>query len=96
MKNQELVTATDFCSCHQIEISFIQSLSQFGLIETKVISEEIFLLSEQLPKLEKIIEFHYDLNINLEGIEAIGHLIDKVENMHREIVNLRNRLSFYE
>jgi hypothetical protein len=39
---------------------------------------------------------HYDLDINLEGIEAITCLLDRVRSMQEEIRELRNRLGVYE
>jgi hypothetical protein len=35
---------------------------------------------------------HYDLEINIEGIETIHYLLEKIEEMQKEIVNLRNKL----
>jgi chaperone modulatory protein CbpM len=96
MKSENLVTANDFCSHHHIDVSFVRSLSDFGLIETTVISNELFLSEDDLEKLEKIIAFHYQLNINLEGVEAIGFLLQKIEEMQLEINYLKNRLRFYE
>ncbi|HTF28310.1 MAG TPA: chaperone modulator CbpM [Flavitalea sp.] len=96
MENEKLVTATDFCSCHEIEVSFIQSLTEFGLIEPKVIEEELFLTPDELAKLERMVALHYEMNINLEGIDAITHLLGKIERMQNEITQLRNKLRFYE
>jgi hypothetical protein len=37
---------------------------------------------------------HYDLNINVEGIEAITHLLARVEKMQQEIISLKNKIHF--
>ncbi|MBK8738011.1 MAG: hypothetical protein IPL98_19685 [Saprospiraceae bacterium] len=34
-----------------------------------------YLLEEQLPVLEQIIRLHYDLQINMEGIDVITHML---------------------
>jgi chaperone modulatory protein CbpM len=96
MENEKLVTATDFCSCYNIDISFIQSLSEFGLIETTEISQQLFISADDLWKLEQIVTLHYQLDINLEGVEAISHLLQKIQDMQTEIIALKNRLRFYE
>jgi hypothetical protein len=36
------------------------------------------------------------MDINLEGIEAISYLLQRVENLQDEVNVLRNRLRFYE
>lgn len=39
---------------------------------------------------------YYDLSINLEGIDAIHHLLKRVEQLQDEIFRLKNRLHLYE
>jgi hypothetical protein len=39
---------------------------------------------------------YHELHINIEGIDAIHHLLQRIENMQHEIIALKNRLSFYE
>jgi hypothetical protein len=41
-----------------------------------------------------MVHLHYDLDINIEGIEAISHLLDRVDNLQRELITLKNRLGF--
>jgi len=96
MKADYLISLDVFCTSHEIETSFISSLHEAGLIEVTTIEEAGFLNSEQLQQLERYIRFYYELNINLEGIDAIKHLLNRVNEMHDEITALRNRLSLYE
>ncbi len=92
----DLIAVYEFCVNHHIEISFITLLQQNGLIEIKTIESKYFVEKEQLPKLEKFVRFYYDLDINLEGIEAITYLLQRIENLQNEIVALKNRLGLYE
>jgi len=93
----EKLTAVDiFCANHNIEISFISSLQQTGLIEVTTIKETGFIDSNQLRQLEKIVRLYYELDINLEGIETINFLLQRMNNMQDEIIALRNRLRLYE
>ena len=39
---------------------------------------------------------NYDLSINLEGIDAIHHLLNRVEKLQAEVFRLKNRLLLYE
>ncbi len=39
---------------------------------------------------------HYDLNINLEGIDAIYHLLNRVSALQQELETVKNRLKFHE
>ncbi len=96
MQNEDLIAAQICCTNYNIEYSFISSLQQFGLLQISTIKEERFIPSTELQKLEKLIRLHYDMDINLEGIEAISYLLDKVENMQSEMLQMRNRLRLYE
>jgi len=92
----QYIALDEFCANHSIEISFIDTLQQNGLIEITTIKDTNFISAEQLQQAEKIIRFYYDLDINLEGIETINHLLERINEMQDEIVSLRNRLRLYE
>ena len=96
MQTENLIAVNEFCINHNIEISFISSLQQTGLIEITTIKETGFIDAGQLQQLEKFIRFYYELDINLEGIETITHLLQRINSMHDEIIALKNRLRLYE
>jgi hypothetical protein len=96
METGHLISAEEFCINHKIEISFISSLQEFGLVEVTTVKETSYIDANQLQKLEKILRLYYDLDINIEGIEAITHLLNRVNDMQDEILTLKNRLNLYE
>ena len=96
MLKEHLISADDFCINHNIEISFISSLHENGLIDITTIDETVYIYPNQLPQLEKISRLHYELGINLEGIETITYLLDRIDEMQNEITVLQNRLRIYE
>ena len=96
MHKENLIAVEVFCENYHIEISFINSLQQNGLIEITVIKEKGFIDAGQLQQLEKYIRFYYELDINLEGIETISHLLQRLNAMQDDIRVLRNKLRLYE
>ena len=82
MATQDMITAQDFCIHHNVEI-----------IQTE---EEICVPMHQLPQLEKMVRLYYEMDINMEGIETINHLLNRMNEMQQEIVKLQNRLGVYE
>jgi len=96
MENIDLVPVQSFCVHHQIDFSFIESLQQFGLVEITTIEEQSYFKESQLTDIEKFVRLHYELDINFEGIEAIGHLLEKLRKMQSLNQQLQNRLSVYE
>lgn len=95
METKDYILIAQFCKHHNIEISFVDSLQQYGLIEVVVIENDQYLMPEQLKELEKMMRFHYDLNINLEGIDAIAHLLKRIEALQQELQATKNRLSVF-
>jgi hypothetical protein len=96
MQFEDMVPASEFCVHHNIELSFIDSLREYGLVETILIEEKVYLPVSQLGHLEKIVRLHFDLEINLEGIETIAHLLEKVNTLQDQVNQLTNRLKAYE
>ena len=96
MQNEDMVLVTEFCIHHNIELSFILSLKEYDMIETVLKEEKIYLPISELPRLEKIIRLHFELDINLEGIETITHLLKRIELMQERITQLTNRLKGLE
>ena len=96
MKTEYLVAIDEFCTSHNIEISFISSLQRSGLIEITTIKESDFIETDKLQQLDKFVRLYYDLDINLEGIETISYLLQRIGSMQDEIRALRNKLRLYE
>ncbi len=96
MNKESLIIASEFCQNHKIEVSFISSLQENGFIETTTIGDTRYIHESQLQEIEKIIRLYYDLDINLEGIETVIYLLNRIHEMQEEITRLRNNLSFYE
>jgi hypothetical protein len=96
MITRSLISANEFCVSHNIDLSFIRSLDQTGLIEVRTIEDSEFIPLEQLKQLEKFVRLYFDLEINIEGIEAITYLLERMNDMQEEINSLKNRLCLYE
>lgn len=91
----DLIIVSEYCNKCHIDPSFILMLEEDGLIEVQEMNEEKYLLVSQLAELEKYTRMYYDLSINIAGIDAIHHLLDRVQTMQREIRLLRNQLGVY-
>jgi hypothetical protein len=96
MQSGCLIALDEFCASHKIAVSFIISLQKSGLIDVVTVNESGFIDADQLQQLEKLVLFYYELDINLEGIETITHLLHRIKSLHDENTFLRNRLHLYE
>ncbi len=92
----DLIRAEEFCRGHRLEVSYLHSLQEFGLIEVVRTKGQVFISSDELPRLEKIVMFQRELQINLEGVDVIMNLLERVAQMQDEATQLRNTLRRYE
>ncbi|SDB27929.1 MerR HTH family regulatory protein [Flavobacteriaceae bacterium MAR_2010_188] len=96
MATPTFISITDLCEGYKIEREYVLSLKEFGLINLMEQSQEPQLDSNELRKLEKILNFHQELNINFEGIEVILQLLEKVERLNSDVNILRRKLCLFE
>ncbi|KIQ24299.1 MerR family transcriptional regulator [Flavobacterium sp. MEB061] len=96
MNSKNLIQIKQFCLYHEIENTFITELNNYGLVEIIIQEEDEYLQPEQLPAIEKMIRMHYDLKINLEGIDAIYHLLNKIETLQQNLTATQNKLRLFE
>ena len=91
----ELIIVSEYChKCH-IEPSFIELLEEGGLINVHTEGSEHYLLVSELPDVERYSRMYYDLSINIAGIDAIHHMLERIELLQQEVRSLRNELGFY-
>ena len=94
--NTDIIIISDYCQKCHIDPEFILLLDEGGLIDLDVKGDESYLPVSQLRDVEQYTRMYYDLSINLEGIDAIHHLLKRIESMQEEISHLRQRLRLYE
>jgi chaperone modulatory protein CbpM len=96
MQTEEMIIINEFCIHHNIDPRFIDALKDSGLIEVTRTDEKLYMPENQLPQLEKLVRLHYEMDINLEGIETITYLLSRMTEMQQQIMQLNNRLMVYE
>ncbi|NGF58211.1 hypothetical protein G5B00_17010 [Parapedobacter sp. SGR-10] len=75
----------DICQAHKLEMTFIHELHQSGLIEIIVQEEQDYVDEEHLPLIEKFSNWHNDLELNIQGIEVVSRLLERIEQLQQEI-----------
>ncbi|MGS0749152.1 chaperone modulator CbpM [Halpernia sp. GG3] len=85
---QEKISREDVIKHYKIEIRFLDSLEESGLLKTFEEDHVKYIYYEELPNLERFANWHYDLEVNLPGLEIINDLLNKMENVLQENRNL--------
>ena len=96
MNSEDLILIELFCLHHGIEVNFISALKEYGMIKIIVIEEKEYFSLEQLAAIEKIIRLHFDLEINLEGIDVIMNLLNQIDDFKSQLVITQNKLDFFK
>jgi len=96
METNDLISIQLFCAHYRISTSFIEALNEYELVEIVTIQETPCINKSQIREIEKMIHFHDELDINIEGIEVIYNLLRQIKTLQKESVLLRNRLEIYE
>ena len=96
MNLEDLIATEELCIRYNVEHSFIRSLFESGLIEIVTIEQQEYVPFDMVAEFEKMHRLHYELDINLEGLEAIKHLLEQLKKLQAENLELKNRLNLYE
>src|SRR5690349_19553166 len=96
MQTEDMIPLQQLCMHYNIEQSFVHALCDSGLVEIMQEEEEVYIPANQLQQLERLVMLNTDMDVNIEGIEVITHLLDRIKNMQQEIIQLNNRLSRFE
>jgi len=96
MKAIKFIPVIQLCSHYKVERSFFTALNEAGLIEIVTIEKELCLHEDRIMDVEKMIRIHHELNINIEGIDVVFNLLQKVNKLQGEINAIQNRLRLYE
>lgn len=92
MSTKNLILLNNLCTHYQVEMSFFNSLNEFGLVEIILIEESQYIHLEKITDLEKMIRIHQELNVNIEGIDVVFNLLNKIEALQNELIITKNKL----
>ncbi|MGP6603877.1 chaperone modulator CbpM [Ornithobacterium rhinotracheale] len=90
------IKISDYCKNTQIERTFISELQDEGILVLQQVDNEDCIEEDMLEELEKYSRWHYDLGVNLAGIDAMRHMLQRMQQMEREIQSLKNSLRFFD
>lgn len=89
----ERISREELVKIYNIEITFFDELADSGLLNIQTENEIRYLMYEDLPNFERFTNWHYDLDINLPGLEVIHDMLKKLEDLRQKNRELMNRLS---
>lgn len=89
----ERISREELVKIYNIEITFFDELVDYGLLRVETEDNVRYLIYEDLQVFEKFANWHYDLEVNLPGLEVIHHMLRKMDDLHQKNRDLMNKLS---
>ncbi|WP_175621225.1 chaperone modulator CbpM [Chryseobacterium schmidteae] len=87
------ISREELVQIYNIEITFFDELVDSGLLNIETDNEIRYLMYEDLPTFERFANWHYDLEINLPGLEVINSMLQKMKNLNQINRELMQKLS---
>ncbi|WP_394665169.1 chaperone modulator CbpM [uncultured Chryseobacterium sp.] len=89
----ERISREELVKIYNVEITFFDELVNSGLLNIHTENEIRYLMYEDLPLFERFTNWHYDLEINLPGLEVIHEMLKKMDDLRQRNRELMNKLS---
>jgi chaperone modulatory protein CbpM len=96
MTYEQYIAIPDLCRFYQIDMSFLNELDDYGLIEVHIFKEGRYVHKDRVVEVEKIIRLRQELNLNLEGIDTVLNLLQRINHLTTELNQLKNKLHRFE
>jgi len=95
MIKQELISIQTICDSYDVPFSFFEDLRNYEIISLQEEGAIYYIEENTLPQVERIMRLHFDLHINMEGIDVIINLLNKIDQLEKQNNILKNDLQFY-
>ncbi|WP_027066890.1 chaperone modulator CbpM [Maribacter sp. Hel_I_7] len=96
MDSENYIQIELYCKRTQTPVEFIDELLEFEMIEVQQIEDKKYVEPQYIVEIERIYRLRNELGINMEGIDTINHMLEKVNRLEQELKLLRDRLTIYE
>lgn len=96
MSKENLILIEPLCAHYQVEMSLFSELQDFGIIEIITIEDSYFIHEDRINVVEKVVRIQKDLDINLEGVDTVLNLLDKINDLQTQLNTAKNKLRLYE
>ncbi|MGV4412755.1 chaperone modulator CbpM [Chryseobacterium sp. T1] len=83
------ISVEEIISVYQVDNSFIEALIESELLHPEVEDTVQYIVHDDLLNLEKFINWHYDLEVNIAGIEIINKLLQQINQLRQASISMK-------
>lgn len=96
MEKENYILLQDFCEVTKAKPEFLMQLFEHDLIQHITYNNTPAIHQKELPTIERMLRLHYDLNVNIEGLQIITHMREKMMLLQEEILLMKRKLKRFE
>lgn len=85
------ISIEEIIRIYKIDYSFLDALIDSELLHPESENSIRYIQHDEIGHLEKYVNWHYDLDVNLAGIEIIQNLLIKIEHLQSQNLAIRNK-----
>lgn len=93
---KKFIRIQEFCEGHELQPDFVFKLEELGLIQVVWERHIPEIHRRDLEKLERLVRLHRELEINLQGLQAVQRLLEQLSLVQQENLALRNLLGRWQ
>lgn len=86
------ISIEEIIRIYKVDYSFVDDLIDSELLHPQIDNSIRYIVHDELSDFERFINWHYDLDVNLQGIEIIHEMLKKLRHLQEENRNLTQRL----
>ena len=96
MKINNFISIQDVSNYCNVEITVLREFAEYGLITVQVQGKIECVLSDEVQQIRRIIRLYKELGVNKEGIDIILAMRNQIQEMHKEMAMLQQKLDRLE
>lgn len=87
---KDRLSRSEIVSIYKIDLHFFDELTAAGLLQVEAENDDYYISTDHLSRIERFANLHYDLEINIPGIEVIDRLLNQLKILKLENNMLKN------
>ncbi|MEO7175315.1 MAG: chaperone modulator CbpM [Saprospiraceae bacterium] len=96
MANKAMILVETLSIHYQVEPKYFRALAAEGIIEIHQFEQADYIDEDKIRHLERILRLQKDLNLDIDSVDIIFTLLNRIEGLNAELNSLRNKIEFYE